>query len=75
MKRLFNSRVTARRFDEAAALVVATCLLAACTVLALLMVSELPPRTTFLLGAAVGAGWTVLAVIAWGRRQAARGPG
>lgn len=61
MRRFLNARVTTKGFDETASLAAGVLLLAACTALALLMLSELSPRTTFLLGAAVGAGWLVLA--------------
>jgi len=65
MKRWLDVRVTAKRFDEVGALAVAVPLLAGCTALAWLMLSELPAHTTFVLGACLRAGWTVLAGVAW----------
>jgi hypothetical protein len=61
--------VTTKRTDETASLAVGVLLLAACTTLALLMIGELPPRTTFFLGAAVGVAWLVLGQVAWGLRR------
>jgi hypothetical protein len=63
MRRYLKAQVTAKRFDEVGAWVAGVLLLAVCTALGLLMASELPPRTNFLIGAAVGAGWMVLAVV------------
>jgi hypothetical protein len=69
MRRLLSARVTTKELDEPATLIAAVLLLLACTVLALLMLPELHPRTTFFLGAAVGMGWLVLAQVAWRLRR------
>jgi hypothetical protein len=65
MRRLLSVRVTQRRIDGPAALVVGVSLLATCTALVLLMLPELSRIATFVLGAAVGAAWLVLAQVAW----------
>jgi hypothetical protein len=65
MRRFLIARVTPRRFDGAAALVAGVLLLTTCTALAVLMLAELSRGTTFVLGAAVGAAWLVLAQVAW----------
>jgi hypothetical protein len=64
MNRWLNVRVTAKRFDEVGALVVGVALLAGCTALSWLMLPELPVRTTFILGASLGAAWMGLAGVA-----------
>jgi hypothetical protein len=65
MRRFLSGRVTTKGFDETASLAAGVLLLAACTSLVLLMLWELHPRTTFFLGAAIGAAWLVLAQTAW----------
>jgi hypothetical protein len=69
MRRLLNARVTAKELDEPVSLIAAVLLLIAGTALALLMLPELHPRTTFFLGAAIGVGWLVLGQVAWGLRR------
>ena len=69
MTRLLRRRVTAGSFDEVACWTAACVLLAACTVLGLLMLPSLDRWVVALVSAAVTAGWCVMA---WQARRIGR---